>query len=141
MELLNDLTGRLGRREGNSPPPPFLSAGLGEGYLFRKAYTDARELLRAQDDWCDAAEHTNARLETRFPEDLDLEALVAILRGDVKLNAHCYETHDLEAFIRHSLEFNFTIAAFHHALDAYRVPDILKRVPNNITVATFADHW
>ncbi|ORZ24660.1 hypothetical protein BCR42DRAFT_316577 [Absidia repens] len=111
-------------------------------YLFRKAYTDALQLLHDQDDWCNAAEHlTSARLETRFPENIDLEALVAILRGDVKLNAHCYETHDLEAFIRHSLEFNFTIAAFHHALDAYRVPDILKRVPNNITIATFADHW
>ncbi|CAO3577184.1 unnamed protein product [Absidia cylindrospora] len=118
------------------------STRLGEGYLFRKAYTNARQLLREQDDWCAAAEHiTSARLETGFPENLDLEVLVAILRGDVKVNAHCYETHDLEAFIRHSLEFNFTIAAFHHALDAYRVPDILKRVPNNITVATFADQW
>ncbi|KAI9306236.1 hypothetical protein BJ944DRAFT_238927 [Cunninghamella echinulata] len=117
------------------------STRLGEGYLFRKAYSDAKKLLEQQDDWCFAAERTHARLETRFPENLELEALVAILRGDVKLNVHCYETHDLEAFIRHSLEFNFTVAAFHHALDAYRVPDILKRAPNNITIATFADHW
>ncbi|KAI8100036.1 uncharacterized protein BX664DRAFT_322707, partial [Halteromyces radiatus] len=117
------------------------STRLGEGYLFRKAYTEAQQLLQQQNDWCSAAENTSARLETRFPEDIELEALVAILRGDVKLNVHCYETHDLEAFIRHSLEFNFTVAAFHHALDAYRVPDILKRVPNNITIATFADHW
>ncbi|CAO3608609.1 unnamed protein product [Cunninghamella blakesleeana] len=117
------------------------STRLGEGYLFRKAYSDAKKLLEQQDDWCFAAERTHARLETRFPENIELEALVAILRGDVKLNVHCYETHDLEAFIRHSLEFNFTVAAFHHALDAYRVPEILKRVPNNITIATFADHW
>jgi hypothetical protein len=83
----------------------------------------------------------SARFESAFPEDLSLESLVSLLRGEVLLNVHCYETHDIEAMIRHSLEFNFTISAFHHALDAYRIPDILRRAPNNITVATFADHW
>jgi len=39
------------------------------------------------------------------------------------------------------LEFNFTIAALHHALDAYRVPDIIKRANSQITVATFSDLW
>ncbi len=47
----------------------------------------------------------------------------------------------MEAIIRHSLEFNFTIAALHHALDAYRVPDIIKRANSQITVATFSDLW
>ncbi|KAI8061177.1 hypothetical protein BC940DRAFT_245434 [Gongronella butleri] len=117
------------------------STRLGEGYLFRKVYDQAQSLMRLQDDWCAAAERTHGRLETRFPEVLELEPLVAILRGDVRLNVHCYETFDLEAFIRHSLQFNFTVSAFHHALDAYRVPDIIKRAPNNITIATFADHW
>lgn len=79
--------------------------------------------------------------DSAFPEDLSLESLVSLLRGEVLLNLHCYETHDIEAMIRHSLEFNFTIAAFHHALDAYRIPDILRRARNNITVATFADIW
>ena len=43
--------------------------------------------------------------------------------------------------IRHSLEFNFTISAFHHALDAYRIPDIIKRASSQITIATFSDLW
>jgi len=43
--------------------------------------------------------------------------------------------------IRHSLEFNFNISAFHHALDAYRVPDIIKRANSQITIATFSDLW
>jgi hypothetical protein len=94
-----------------------------------------------QDDWCTAAENTGSRFDTPFPEDLSLESLVSLLRGEVLLNVHCYETHDIEAMVRHSLEFNFTISAFHHALDAYRIPGILKRARNNITIATFADHW
>lgn len=117
------------------------STRLGEAYLFRSEFTRAQELKRQQDDWCQAAEHASGRFDHAFPEDLSLESLVSLLRGEVLLNVHCYETHDIEAMIRHSLEFNFNISAFHHALDAYRIPAILKRAPNNITVATFADHW
>ncbi|KAF9578312.1 hypothetical protein BGW38_005953 [Lunasporangiospora selenospora] len=79
------------------------------------------------------------RDHTPFPEDLQYESLVGILREDVRLNIHCYETHDLEAMVRHSNEYKFKIRAFHHALDAYRVPEILKRAYKNVpTVATFA---
>ncbi|RUP48777.1 hypothetical protein BC936DRAFT_144004 [Jimgerdemannia flammicorona] len=141
-----------------------LFMGMGEGYLFRKQFEQARFLLRAQDDWCSAANNVVAvnkarkeanankkasatapasevRLDTRFPEDIDNEALVALLRGDVRLNVHCYETYDIEAIVRHSIEFNFTISAFHHALDAYRIPAILRRARGNVTIATFADSW
>ncbi|KAK4517463.1 uncharacterized protein ATC70_000800 [Mucor velutinosus] len=115
------------------------STRLGMAYMLRKELTKAQALMRQQDDWCHNAQH--GRVDTVFPEDIDLESLVALLRGQVLLNIHCYETYDIEALIRHSLEFNFTISAFHHALDAYRVPEILRRATNNITIATFADNW
>lgn len=123
-----------------------LHLGMGEAYMFRQRLDEARQLLEAQNDWCLAAQDLDinapdTRLESRFPEDLAYESLVALLRGDVRLNIHCYETHDLEAMIRHSHEFNFNITAFHHALDAYLVPDIIKRAKNEIVIATFADHW
>ncbi|KAF8925052.1 hypothetical protein BGZ47_003511 [Haplosporangium gracile] len=119
------------------------STRLGEGWLLRDQFAKATELRRAQDDWCHAAEELpkwgRHRLERPFPEDLQYESLVGILRDEVKLNIHCYETHDLEAMVRHSNEYKFKIAAFHHGLDAYRVPEILKRAYNGIpTVATFA---
>lgn len=41
--------------------------------------------------------------------------------------------------IRLSKEFNFTISAFHHGLEAYKIPDIIRE--NDITVATFTDLW
>lgn len=46
---------------------------------------------------------------------------------------------DIEMMVRTSKEFNFSIAAFHHALEAYRIPEALR--DNNIVAATFADHW
>ncbi|KAG0165678.1 hypothetical protein DFQ28_008568 [Apophysomyces sp. BC1034] len=118
------------------------STRLGEAFIVRQRLAEAQNLKRQQNDWCSAASNAGkAHLDVPFPEDISLESLVALLRGDVHLNIHCYETHDIEAMVRHSLEFNFTIAAFHHALDAYRIPDILKRARGNVTVATFADHW
>jgi hypothetical protein len=69
---------------------------MGSGYLFRKRFAEAHALVKAQDDWCDAAEklhskHQSVRLDSRFPEDLDNESLTGLLRGDVRLNVHCYE--------------------------------------------------
>lgn len=120
--------------------------GMGEAYLFRKRFQEAHALKRAQDDWCEAAIRLNSthagskgrvRLDEPFPEDLDLESLVALMRHKVKLNVHCYLPQDIEAMVRHSLEFDFDIAAFHHALSAWQVPDIIKRAKTNITIATF----
>lgn len=124
--------------------------GMGESWLFRRRFEEAREILRAQDDWCDAAKRINntmpadvtqdnmIRLSERFPESLKHESLVALLRHQVKLNVHCYLPHDIEAMVDHSLEFDFEIAAFHHALSAWQVPEIIKRANTNITIATFA---
>ncbi|KAG0311785.1 hypothetical protein BGZ99_009899, partial [Dissophora globulifera] len=122
------------------------STRLGAGWLFREQFEKATELKRAQDDWCTAADSLPKfglhRLDTPFPEDLRYEGLVGILRDDVKLNIHCYETHDIEAMVRHSNEFKFKITAFHHALDAYRVPEILRRAYKSVpTIATFASHF
>ncbi|CDS12474.1 hypothetical protein LRAMOSA04668 [Lichtheimia ramosa] len=126
---------------------------MGESWLFRQRFEEAREILRAQDDWCDAAMRINntmpadvtednmIRLSERFPESLKHESLIALLRHQVKLNVHCYLPQDLEAMVDHSLEFDFEIAAFHHALSAWQVPDIIKRAKTNITIATFADMW
>ncbi|KAI8586364.1 hypothetical protein BDZ88DRAFT_429318 [Geranomyces variabilis] len=121
---------------------------LGSAWGFRKQFAAARTLMHAQDDWCAAAGdarrrygHDGARraLGGRLPEDLALESLVALLRGQVLLNVHCYETHDLEMMVRMSHEFGFKIQSFHHALEAWKVPALLAR--ENISVALFADHW
>ena len=114
--------------------------GQGEAYLFRKRFAEAQTLVRDQNDWCDAAQHlqgAGGRLATPFPEKIALESLAALLRGKVKLNVHCYLPQDLEAMVHHSLEYGFDIAAFHHALAAWQVPDIIKRAKTNITIATF----
>ncbi|KAH8915276.1 hypothetical protein BT69DRAFT_1356805 [Atractiella rhizophila] len=96
---------------------------------FRSAFEKARLIKESQDEYCSkayAAAESKEVLKEKFPEDLQWEALVDLLRGRVKLNTHCYETTDFDAIIRHSNEFKFPIAAFHHAHEAYLVPDRLK---------------
>ena len=117
---------------------------LGEAYLFRKRISAAREVMREQDQWCWRQSH-NEPLYKRYPDPIEHESLIALLRGKVLLNVHCYETYDLEMMVKLSHEFNFTINTFHHALEAWRVADMLRE--ENIAVAIFvliinkADHW
>lgn len=58
------------------------------------------------------------------------------------INTHCYTVPDLEAFVRHTNEFKFSVRAFHHAHQTYLVPEILKRAYGNHTpaAALFADN-
>ena len=67
---------------------------MGEAWLFRKGFEEAKNLFRKQNDWCDSASRlssVNEQLNSPFPEDLQHDSLVALFRGDAKLNVHCYE--------------------------------------------------
>ncbi|KAJ7600925.1 carbohydrate esterase family 9 protein [Mycena floridula] len=109
-------------------------------WAFRKAYETARQLKEKQDDYCEAALSGNwAAAAGKFPEDLQWEMLVDVLRGRVKIHNHCYEAVDLDGIVRLSNEFKFSIAAFHHAHEAYLVPDLLKKAHGHPpAVAIFA---
>ncbi len=76
-----------------------------------------------QDRWC-ASPKTQT---SPFPSSLEWEVLSDVIRGHVKVNIHCYETTDLNTLVRISNEFQFPIAAFHHAHETYLVPDLLKQ--------------
>lgn len=97
---------------------------------FRTAFNSAKDLKLKQDDFCAKVKDAQLKgdvLDERFPDDLEWEALTDVLRGKVKVNTHCYESTDFAAFVRHSNEFKFPVAAFHHAHEAWIVPDLLKQ--------------
>ncbi|KAI8055661.1 hypothetical protein BDF22DRAFT_671365, partial [Syncephalis plumigaleata] len=116
---------------------------MGVAWGFRERLEKARKLARLQEDWCVTAESMqgmdNVVMSERFPDDLVDESLTALIRGQVKLNVHCYEPQDLEMMLRVTKEFNIPIAAFHHALEAYLIPEVIRN--SNVTIATFADLW
>ncbi|EAA30852.1 hypothetical protein NCU05828 [Neurospora crassa OR74A] len=101
---------------------------MGESWEFRHAFEQATKLVRAQDDWCDAATAVGVqKMKGYLPQELKWESLGALLRGQIHLNTHCYTIPDLEAFVDHTNEFKFKVRAFHHAHQTYLVPEILKR--------------
>jgi imidazolonepropionase-like amidohydrolase len=116
---------------------------LGESWEFRHAFEQAADLVRAQDDWCAAANAVGIQnMNSYLPQDLKWETLGAVLRGQVHVNTHCYTIPDLEAFVDHTNEFKFPIRAFHHAHQTFLVPEILKRAWGDTPPASalFADN-
>ncbi|KAH8915261.1 hypothetical protein BT69DRAFT_904580 [Atractiella rhizophila] len=114
---------------------------MDESWNFRRTFSKGLEIKNAQDEFCSRAEAGLLKGEENFPEELQWEAIVDILRGKVKVQNHCYETVDFDQMIRHSNEFGFPISAFHHAGQAHLVPDRLKQTYGGTpAIALFATH-
>ncbi|MBQ61263.1 MAG: amidohydrolase [Gammaproteobacteria bacterium] len=69
--------------------------------------------------------------------DLNLETLVGVLEGRILVHNHCYRADEMAQMIDLSREFGYRITAFHHAVEAYKVADLLAA--NNICAAMWAD--
>ncbi|KAI0776137.1 composite domain of metallo-dependent hydrolase [Trametes elegans] len=111
-------------------------------WALRSAFAEARQIRDAQDAFCHKAEaglwHEIAG--QRYPEDLRWEALVDVLRGRVKVSVDCSEAVDLDAMVRLTQEFRFSIASIQHAAEAYLVPEVLKHTYGGIpTIAVLMD--
>ncbi|KAF8750694.1 Carbohydrate esterase family 9 protein [Rhizoctonia solani] len=121
---------------GENPSRVYKQTRMDSIWEFRKAYNSAREVKQQQDAFCARADAGTGN----FPEDLQFEALVDVLRGRVKVNIHCYQAVDFDGIVRLTNEFKFPVAAFHHAHEAYLVPDILKSAWGDVppAVALFA---
>ncbi|KAJ2918066.1 hypothetical protein MD484_g2411, partial [Candolleomyces efflorescens] len=112
---------------GENPMRVFSGTRMDTQWAFRKAYNTARQLKEKQDQYCGNALAGKWNNLGDFPEDLQWEALVDVLRGRVKVHNHCYEAVDLDNMVRLTNEFKFSIAAFHHAHETFLVPDLIKQ--------------
>ena len=122
---------------GENPLRVYGNTRMDSAWDFRKTYDAGRKLKEKQDAWCAAPKEQ----KEAFPDDLQFEAVADIIRGNVKVNIHCYETVDLNDMVRISNEFQFPISSFHHAHEAYLVPDLLKQTWGGTPgVAIFANN-
>jgi len=55
------------------------------------------------------------------------------------VHIHCYRADDMLQQIKLANEFGYKIRSFHHAVEAYKIRDILAA--ENISVSTWADWW
>jgi imidazolonepropionase-like amidohydrolase len=71
--------------------------------------------------------------------DLKLETLAGVLDGEILVHNHCYRADEMAVMLEIAEEFDYKIAAFHHAVEAYKIPDLLAA--NDTCAAVWADWW
>ncbi|MBA2771609.1 MAG: amidohydrolase [Sphingomonas sp.] len=75
-----------------------------------------------------------------MPErDLAMDTLKGVLDGQIHIHNHCYRADEMANMIDMSREFGYRITAFHHAVEAYKVADLLAA--NNICAAIWSDWY
>ena len=88
-----------------------------------------------------ALDYRTARQQSSEPvaEDAMMETLLDVIDGEIRVHVHCYRHDDIEGIIRVMDDFDIQVTAFHHALEAYKVRDILAE--HGAGIATWPDWW
>ena len=71
--------------------------------------------------------------------DLKLETLVGVLDGKILVHNHCYRADEMATLIEISKEFGYKIGTFHHAVESYKIADLLAE--EGICSAMWTDWW
>ena len=120
---------------GENPKRVYHSSGpstrMGNVAGYRNAWIQAEAYRRKWDEW-------NADKKGDPPtRDLGLETLAEVLRGNILVHNHCYRADEMAQMMDIAKEFGYSIRAFHHGVEAYKIADLLKA--NNVGAAVWAD--
>ncbi|MGF1454092.1 MAG: amidohydrolase [Alphaproteobacteria bacterium] len=78
--------------------------------------------------------------EAKAPKrNLTNETLKGVLDGDILVQMHCYRQDEMAIMLDVAREFDYQITAFHHAVEAYKIADLLKEA--GTCSAVWADWW
>jgi imidazolonepropionase-like amidohydrolase len=72
-------------------------------------------------------------------EDLAMDTLRGVLHGKILVHNHCYRADEEAIMIDVAKEFGYKISAFHHAVESYKIADLLRE--NGICSAMWADWY
>ena len=116
----------------------FPKTRMGVEYLVQYWFNKAKEYKKGWDDYDAAvkAKDPNAIMPRR---DLRLEALVDMLKGDLKIHTHSYRADEILTLIRVADQNGFKINTFQHVLEGYKVADEIAA--HGAMASTFADMW
>ena len=95
--------------------------------------------------WIEAADYREkmAEADGRTGEaptrDLKLETLAGVLDGEILVQNHCYRADEMSLMLDVAAEFGYRVSTFHHAVEAYKIADLLAE--NDVCAAVWADWW
>jgi imidazolonepropionase-like amidohydrolase len=103
---------------------------------YRKKWESYRQRLERGDrgDRSDRGERSEPP-----SRDIEMETLVGVLEGRIRVQNHCYRADEMAQMIDVAKEFGYKIAAFHHAVESYKIADLLAK--EGICSAMWADWW
>ncbi|WP_019025856.1 amidohydrolase [Colwellia piezophila] len=113
------------------------STRMGNVAGYRTAWLAATEYKREWDKYdSDYSAGKNPQAPTR---DLELDTLMGVLEGEILIHNHCYKAEEMAVMIDLSNEFNYHSGTFHHAIEAYKIADLLAA--NGNCAAMWPDWW
>ena len=86
--------------------------------------------------WLDAKEYAAGDRKKR---DLAKETLAGVLDGEILIQNHCYRADEMALVIDMAKEMGYKVTAFHHAVESYKIGDILRE--NGVCSAVWADWY
>ena len=108
------------------------STRMGNVAGYRSAWIDASEYR----DKIKAAEKGQGEMPKR---DLKLETLMGVLEGEILIHNHCYRGDEMSVMLEIGREFGYKVGTFHHAVEAYKIADLLAEA--DTCAAIWADWW
>lgn len=114
----------------------------GEIAFIRDAFAHARHYMQEREQGASAERRGGGRGGPPGhgpPDDPNMDTLAAVLRGDIAVQMHCYRADEMAVMIDLSREIGFRIAAFHHAVEGYKIPQLLA--DNHICAVVWSDWW
>ena len=114
------------------------STRMGNVAGYRKAWIKASKYKQNMNSY--ESKSTEAKEIVSPPtRDLEMDTLAGVLDGEILVQNHCYRAEEMAMMIDIAKEFGYKITAFHHAVEAYKIADLLA--DNNICGALWADWW
>ncbi|MCT2559910.1 amidohydrolase [Tsuneonella sp. YG55] len=81
--------------------------------------------------WLDAKAYDGKK------RDLAKETLKGVLDGEILVQNHCYRADEMAIVMDMAKEMGYKVTAFHHAVESYKIADLLKE--NGVCSAIWAD--
>jgi len=118
---------------GGRPTGRYPATRMGVEQIIRDRFSTAREYERKWKEW----ESDRNRIPPR--RDLELEALVEMLKGKRQIHAHCYRQDEILMLLRVCEDFGIRLGTLQHVLEGYKVADAIAR--HGAGASTFSDWW
>lgn len=125
---------------------------MGSVYKLRQAFLRAqmyrashRAAVRDRETWQKKYDEAKGKGEETPDEplgpdrELGNETLADVLDGKIKVHVHCYRADEMLQMIALSKELGFHISSFHHAVEAYKIADVLAK--EDVAASMWADWW